>query len=373
MKDQPIEALMADPAFDPTFWMLTAFKKYIEANPQIILGDEVCRPYLLDALETDADWRKTIRRMSAQEHIVNDVINALQRSRYLREGKWAQMVQKQLFEKLTTLEEEDPNNHGKWAKYLLQLTLTNAPPTNLLNVLTPRQILTGTRVWNTSDYKMSYWLTIVDRLDNDSILQLIGDQDFPEKLLTMRVVTFGTSDFEIERYQNRIIKFQDLLIKILARIVKSVLTPLELFEAMVSRITPEGLERLYSQVKKKDEFVEDPRIHRNQMVENEWEDYEPELVKIPPRISDLLCRCGYMCRSASGFTLHRKNCEIGREFLPVNQVLRICQARHGQYSLNCQKCGKICQSKSGQTLHSKKCKKNFTETELLGIVSKQED
>ena len=356
MKDQPLEALMADPSFDPTVWMLSAFKDYMSDNPQVVLADETSRPYLLEALETDTDWNRVIRRLPPDREIIKDVIRSMKRIPKDADVSISRL-HRNFRDRIVSLE-NDPTTAHSWGDMLLLIPGLQAKPAiSTVQHLNGDQILQGIEIWKTHDWEVGFWDKVISLLHGNSLIRLLEMEKFPKMICTKRETGWNSGTKTINTWKQRIIRFQDLLIKILARIPDTALTA---FGEAVARIRSADLEKLYTKRKNKsDDWVEDPRIWTRRQIDD-WSG-ETELVKTTPNImTGLMCRCGFMASSSSGLTLHQKGCEFGKH-MTFAKVFELHLAERGVGpELMCRKCGKVCKSKPGFTLHRKKCTVHYS-------------
>jgi len=303
MDQNVLQKLFCDPAFNPLQWMGEAFEMYIGQKPAEILNDPLCRKYVLEAMEP-RDLGIVADALPLDMEVFETFINRYNTMDPQSTYFWRNIIKK-FISKINTAKNEGISNTLQLVTKLENAEIDPIYYDWLIEELSEEQLIRGMCTWNLSLWSISDWTRYLPKISRRNLKHICYANRFPESICCQESVWI-----------------QNILYWFLMNLPHEDLTQ-----------WPDLITRM--------------------------EDNKPSV-----NICDPLCRCGYYTTTTPGITLHRKSASISIcQAIGLTTAYRVRLVRDGNIRLvrdgniryGCSRCGRICSSKSGYTLHMKKC------------------
>lgn len=337
MKQSAITALLSDPNIDPTSWLGGALISWIQKNYSQVFEDKTARKYIINGMELREfdSVAKMVRNSYEKEEDLSLVLNYLDKlnkeSNFVDPTSWQSNSINHAIKQLEPIIAKHPST--------IDLLIDNKhwqPSHSIIPALRPRHvdfILTISR----PNWGVVSWAKFLALIPNDSIMEFTATKLWP---YIAKQTTSYYSTMSLSLAQN--ILYQAFL---------------KLPEKDSSR----WLRFL--------ETVDTKPLWDSS--KSSYERYVSKNVVGTIKLDSCVCRCGRVSANRSGHTNHYHQCyemdpiknmkgsddNVGVHAINLYDAAVVFNARNVE--LQCSKCGIMCKSSSGLTLHTKKCSSNL--------------
>lgn len=297
--------LVSDPNIDPTEWVGKALISWISKNARHCFQNKIARPYLLKAMEAhDAvSFSSTVCSVFQEEKDPSLIEDFIESCNSLYFNEWSiNDIDRNLCRLLDT-------NHDLIDNLTkLKMGVCNAAYHIIPHLVTTQQVeqLLKNRKFR---IPLNYWINMAELIPPEKLGRLFEEQ-FSKHLELGALDPTDTQSF-LERL--------------------SMLLPKEDLPKWIKWVRNTNMHLIW----------------RNRHCHSKKRSLDNV------KLDKTVCRCGYLAANRSGLITHRKKCDSSK--IPIYLLASILDAEHNRKPW-CKKCGKVCLTETGLTLHNKNCK-----------------